>query len=217
MTGGFGGGQGGGQGGGGRRGFFEPSGGDALPGTYQVLFLYGGDSAKTSITVHADPRIQPNLKDLEAKDVFLKKVESLSSEVTTATKKLDEAQKVIDKVNALLKDIKTEDGKALEAAAKDIKKKLDKAREAFNGPRREGQGVVRNLFPTTMTHLFAPRSYASSSYGAPGATEERLLTHAKEAAAAAIAEVEAFIQGDWKVFEEKVKATPLDLFQNMKK
>jgi hypothetical protein len=29
--------------------------------------------------------------------------------------------------------------------------------------------------------------------------------------------VEAFIQGEWKVFEEKVKATPLDLFQNMKK
>jgi hypothetical protein len=68
-----------------------------------------------------------------------------------------------------------------------------------------------------MTHLFAPRSYASTSYAAPGATEERLLGHAKEAAAAAIAKVEAFIQGDWKAFEEKVKATPIDLFQNIKK
>jgi len=214
MTGGW----GGGQGGGGRsRGFFEPSGGDALPGTYKVVMEYGGESSETSITVHADPRIQPTLSNLEAKDNFLKKVEALSSEVTATTKKLDEAQKVIDKVNSLIKDVKTDEAKALETAAKDIKKKLDAAREAFTGPKVEGQGIVRNLFPTTMTHLFAPRSYASTSYAAPGATEERLLGHAKEAAAAAIAKVEAFIQGDWKAFEEKVKATPIDLFQNIKK
>ena len=39
----------------------------------------------------------------------------------------------------------------------------------------------------------------------------------REAAAEAIAKVEAFIQGDWKAFEDKVKATPIDLFQNIKK
>ena len=218
MTGGWGGGQGGGQGGGGRsRGFFEPSGGDAIPGTYKVVMEYGGESSETSITVHADPRIKPVLTDLQAKDNFLKKVEALSSEVTATTKKLDEAQKVIDKVNSLIKDVKSDDAKALETAAKDIKKKLDTAREAFTGPKVEGQGIVRNLFPTTMSRLFDPRSYANSSYTAPGATEERLLAQAKEAAAEAIAKVEAFIQGDWKTFEDKVKATPIDLFQNIKK
>ncbi|MDP4748540.1 MAG: hypothetical protein NWS12_08740, partial [Algoriphagus sp.] len=61
------------------------------------------------------------------------------------------------------------------------------------------------------------RSYANSSYAAPGATEERLLDQAKDAASAAISKVEAFIQGDWKAFEEKVKATPIDLFGNIKK
>ena len=214
MTGGW----GGGQGGGGRsRGFFEPSGGDAIPGTYKVVMEYGGESSETSITVHSDPRIKPVLTDLQAKDNFLKKVEALSSEVTATTKKLDEAQKVIDKVNSLIKDVKTDDAKALEAATKDIKKKLDTAREAFTGPKVEGQGIVRNLFPTTMSRLFDPRSYANSSYTAPGATEERLLTQAKEAAAEAIAKVEAFINGDWKAFEDKVKATPIDLFQNIKK
>ncbi len=218
MTGGWGGGQGGGQGGGGRsRGFFEPSGGDAIPGTYKVVMEYGGESSETSLTVHADPRIKPVLTDLQAKDNFLKKVEAISSEVTATTKKLDEAQKVIDKVNSLIKDVKTDDAKGLETAAKDIKKKLDTAREAFTGPKVEGQGIVRNLFPTTMTHVFAPRSYANSSYTAPGATEERLLAHAKESVAEAIAKVEAFIQGDWKAFEDKVKATPIDLFQNIKK
>ena len=214
MTGGW----GGGQGRGGRsRGFFEPSGGDALPGTYKVVMEYGGETSETSITVHAYPRIQPTLSNLEAKDTFLKKVEALSSEVTATTKKLDEAQKVIDKVNSMVKDLKTEEAKALESAAKEIKKKLDTAREAFTGPRYEGQGIVRNLFPTTMTKLFAPRSYANSSYAAPGATEERLLDQAKDAASAAISKVEAFIQGDWKAFEEKVKATPIDLFGNIKK
>jgi hypothetical protein len=44
-----------------------------------------------------------------------------------------------------------------------------------------------------------------------------LLAHAKESVAEAIAKVEAFINGDWKAFEDKVKATPIDLFQNIKK
>ncbi|PZV83797.1 photosystem II stability/assembly factor-like uncharacterized protein [Algoriphagus aquaeductus] len=211
ISGGFGGGQGGG-----RRGFFEPSGGDALPGTYKVVFEYGGETSETSIKVNVDPRIDPKLADLQAREIFVKKVEALSSEVTAATRKLDDAQKVIDKVNAMIKDVKTEEAKALETAAKDIKKKLDATREAFTGPRREGQGIVRNLYPTTMTRLFAPRSYANSSYGAPGATEERLFTQAKEAADEAIAKVNAFMNGDWKAFEEKVKATPIDLFEAVK-
>jgi hypothetical protein len=218
--GGYGGGQGpGGQGGGGgrRTGFFEPSGGDALPGTYKVVFEYGGESSETSIKVSADPRIDTQLANLQARETFLKKNEALSTEVSAATKKLDEAQKVIDKVTAMIKDIKTDDAKALDEAAKEIKKKLDLTREAFNGPKREGQGIVRNLYPTTMTRQFVPRSYANSSYGAPGATEERLYTQAKESADEAIAKVNTFMNGDWKAFEEKVKATPIDLFQNIKK
>ncbi|OYX13565.1 MAG: hypothetical protein B7Z16_15520, partial [Algoriphagus sp. 32-45-6] len=218
----------GGFGGGGRRsGFFEPSGGDAIPGTYKVVFEYGSESSETSINVYADPRIDAKVADLQARDAFLKKVEGLSSEVTAATKQLDEAQKVIDKVNSMIKDVKTDEAKALAEAAKDIKKKLDTTREAFTGPRREGQGIVRNLYPTTMTRLFAPRSYANSSYGAPGATEERLFSQAKAAADEAIAQAKAaadeaiakvteFMNGDWKAFEEKVKATPIDLFEAVK-
>jgi hypothetical protein len=67
-----------------------------------------------------------------------------------------------------------------------------------------------------MTRIFAPRSYANSSYGAPGITEERLFNQAKEAADEAIAKVNAFMNGEWKAFEEKVKATPIDLFEAVK-
>lgn len=212
MTGGFGGGQGGGR----RSGFFEPSGGNVVPGTYKAVFVYGTDSSETSIKVNMDPRIDVQLANLQAKEAFLKRTEALSTEVTAATNQLNEAQKTIDKVNAMIKDLDTPEAKELAEATKDIKKKLDKTREAFNGPTREGQGIVRNLFPTTMTRQFAPRSYASSSYGAPGPTEERLYAQAKEAADEAISEVNKFMEGDWKAFEEKVKATPIDLFEKIK-
>jgi hypothetical protein len=33
----------------------------------------------------------------------------------------------------------------------------------------------------------------------------------------AMAEVEKFMNGDWKAFEEQVKATPIDLFEEVKK
>ncbi|MBB6325678.1 photosystem II stability/assembly factor-like uncharacterized protein [Algoriphagus iocasae] len=198
--------------GGNRSGFFEPSGGDALPGKYKVVFAYGDEKSETTINVFSDPRIQVNMADLKAKDEFLKKLEALSKEVSESTKKLDEAQKVIDKVMTLTKDVDTEEAKELAKAAKDIKKKLDTTREAWNGPTLEGQGIVRNLYPTTMNKVFAPRSYVGSSYAAPGATEEQLYEQGKEAAEEAMAKVDAFMNGDWKAFEEKVKSTKIDLF-----
>jgi len=68
----------------------------------------------------------------------------------------------------LTKDLDTEEAKALSKAAKDIKKKLDTTREAFNGPTMEGQGIVRSLYPTAMTTINAPRRYVGSSYTSPG-------------------------------------------------
>jgi photosystem II stability/assembly factor-like uncharacterized protein len=200
-----------------RTGFFEPSGGDALPGSYKLVFEYKGESDSTMINVLMDPRISYNLADLKAREDFMKRLEALSSEVSASIEKLNNAQKVIDKILNLTKEVDTEDAKALNKAAKDIKKMLDTTREAFNGPTREGQGIVRNLYPTTMSMQSAPRRYVGSSYSAPGETEERLFNHAQESAKDAMAEVEKFMNGDWKSFEEKVKGTPIDLFKEVKK
>jgi photosystem II stability/assembly factor-like uncharacterized protein len=200
-----------------RTGFFEPSGGDALPGSYKLVFEYKEESDSTTINVYMDPRITYNLADLKAREDFMKRLEALSSEVSASTEKLDNAQKVIDKILNLTKEVDTEDAKALNEAAKDIKKMLDTTREAFNGPTREGQGIVRNLYPTTMSMQSAPLRYVGSSYSAPGETEERLFNHAQESAKDAIVVVENFMNGDWKAFEEKVKATPIDLFEEVKK
>jgi photosystem II stability/assembly factor-like uncharacterized protein len=203
--------------GGRRSGFFEPSGGDALPGTYKVVFAFQEEKDETSIKVYSDPRIKVNMADLKAKEDFMKKLEGLTSEVSASTEKLDNAQKAIDKVLAMTKDIDTEDAKALSKAAKEVKKSLDKTREAFDGPTLEGQGIVRSLYPTTMTMVSQPRRYAGSSYSAPGPTEMRLFDQARSAADEAISKVELFMTGDWKAFEEKVKATPIDIFEEVKK
>jgi photosystem II stability/assembly factor-like uncharacterized protein len=203
--------------GGRRSGFFEPSGGDALPGTYKVVFAFQEVEDETSINVYSDPRIKVNIADLKAKEDFMKKLEGLTSEVSSSTEKLDNAQKTIDKVLAVTKDIDTEDAKALTKAAKEVKKSLDKTREAFEGPTLEGQGIVRSLYPTTMTMVSLPRRYAGSSYSAPGPTEMRLFDQARSAADEAMAEVELFMNGDWKAFEEQVKATPIDIFEEVKK
>ncbi len=203
--------------GGRRSGFFEPSGGDALPGKYKVVYAFQEVEDETTINVYSDPRIKVNLADLKAKEDFMKKLEGLTSEVSASTEKLDNAQKTIDKVLAMTKDIDTEEAKALTKAAKDVKKSLDMTREAFDGPTLEGQGIVRSLYPTTMTMVSLPRRYAGSSYTAPGATELRLYDQARSAADEAISKVELFMNGDWKAFEEKVKATPIDLFEEVKK
>ncbi len=200
-----------------RDGFFEPSGGDALPGTYKVVFAYGEEESETSITVHSDPRIDIKMADLKAKQDLMMELEAHSDEVRKATERLSDAQTTIDKVLNMTKDLESDEAKELSEAAKEIKKKLDKAREAFFGPTREGQGIVRNLFPTTMTLQSQPRRYVGSSYTAPGETEKRLVEHAKESAEEAITTVNEFFDGDWKEFEEKVKATEIDIFEAVNK
>ncbi|MDX5478143.1 MAG: hypothetical protein LPJ98_06760, partial [Cyclobacteriaceae bacterium] len=148
---------------------------------------------------------------------YIKEVEVLSADVMKATRQLDEAKNTIDKLLAYARGIEDAEVKELVKLANDTKKKIDSTREAFYGPTREGQGIVRNLYPTTMSRLFAPRSYANSSYGAPGATEQRLMQHAKQSAEEAMKVYNAFFENDWKPFEEKAKATKIDIFQVLDK
>ncbi|WP_236139836.1 VPS10 domain-containing protein [Mongoliitalea daihaiensis] len=199
--------------GGGRRGFFEPSGGPAIPGTYKLVLSYGNATSETSINVYGDPRIEANLADLKAREDFIKEVEIFGSEVMKATRQLDDAKNTIDKLLTFAKDVDTQEVKDLVKLANETKKGLDKTREAFYGPTREGQGIVRNLYPTTMSRLFAPRSYAGSSYGKPGPTEQRLFDQAKEAANEAMEVHKEFMEGAWKTFVEKAKNTTIDIFQ----
>lgn len=199
-----------------RSGFYEPSGGDALPGTYRVVFVYGEEESETTIKVSSDPRIKTNLANLKARQDFTLKMEDLATKMNASIKQLDDAEKTIEKVMTLTKDLESEDAKELNKAAKEIKKSLEKVREEFNGPTREGQGIVRNLYPTTMTRQFAPRRYVGSSYDKPGATEQRLFDQAEESANAAMSKADEFISGEWKAFEEKVKSTQIDLFEEFK-
>jgi photosystem II stability/assembly factor-like uncharacterized protein len=209
---------GGGGGQGGRsRGFYEASGGDALPGKYKVVYKYGEDSVENDIMVHTDPRIKSNLADLKAREEFIKQTEALSGEVMKATRQLDEAKKTIDKLLEYAKGVDSEPVKELVKLANETKKKVDTTREAFYGPTREGQGIVRNLYPSTMTRLFAPRSYANSSFTAPGPTEDRLLQQAKESAESALQVWNNFFENDWKEFEQKAKATQIDIFKEIEK
>lgn len=212
----FGGGGGGGQGGR-SRGFFEPSGGPTLPGRYKVVMAYGSEKSETEIIVNGDPRIQTEMANLKARENFIREVEMLSGDVMKATRQLDEAKRTIEKLLAYAKDVDSEEVKALVKMANETKKKVDKTREAFYGPTREGQGIVRNLYPTTMTRVFAPRSYANSSFGAPGPTEQRLLDQARESAKEAMATWNAFMDNDWKPFVEKAQATQIDIFKEIEK
>ncbi|SIT04024.1 VPS10 domain-containing protein [Belliella pelovolcani] len=205
----------GGRFGGGGRGFFEPGGGPAIPGAYKLVFSYGGETSETMINVYGDPRIEANLADLKAREAFIKQTEALGAEVGKATRQLDDARSTLDKLTAYARDVDSPEVKALMKEVADIRKKLDKTREAFYGPSREGQGIVRNLYPTTMSRLGTPRSYAASSYGAPGPTEQRLFDQAKESAAEALEVWKVFFDNDWKAFEEKARNTKIDIFKEI--
>lgn len=218
VQGGFGRGGGGGFGGGGAaaaRRFFEPSGGPALPGEYKIVYTYGDQSSETSIKIGTDPRIPVNMNDLIAKDNFSREVEAVGETATLAMQELSKARATIEKVLAYARGNESSEARELLKASNDIQKKLDEVNEAFSGPRREGQGIVRNLFPTTMSRLFTPRSYANSSYSAPGPTEQRLLAQAKEALGEALEVANAFFANDWKAYREKVESINISLFSDV--
>jgi len=209
----FGGRFGGPQGGGGRN--REQAAGATLPGDYKIHIDYNGQKIEKTVKVHHDPRIEVNMSDLRAKQQFEDEVLEMSQKWAAVTGRVRDAQSVVSKVEAQMKNADKDAVKDLKKAIKEMNKHFDEAKKVTIGlPRDRAQNAPRVNYPNAGQWVGQARRYASSRLTAPGTNERGLLENAEKMMNEAIAIVNEFFENEWPKFKAAYEATDMSFFKD---
>lgn len=190
----------------------EPAGAAVLPGTYTARLSYGDHVGETTIEVKADPRMDIDVANLEARLALYDEWESHASVANKAIERLDKTQETISTVNKRIGDRDDESAKDLKKQGKEAGEKITALKEKFSG--KQVQGIRRDP-ETVMSRLFTARSYITSGINAPDPSATIALNQAKSDLAAVIAEVNAFFVEDWHSYQQSVQEAEVSLFDEM--
>jgi len=154
-------GSGGGGAGGGRFGG-STAGPLVLPGAYVVRLEAGDQVAEQEVVVRMDPRTDPNVSALRARQTTAREVATLNATVVLAVRALNRASRHLDEAGALLdegaalpggdevRDSLKAELAELTAAADSLREDLQEAR-----PGRAAAGIERNAGPPSASQLAA--------------------------------------------------------------
>jgi len=194
----------------------EQSAGSALPGTYTVSLKYGETVVSTSVKVNPDPRESLNISDLQASQDFVDVVLEKTQEMQRLSKRVKDANDIIKKVEAQIKDIDKDKVKDLKKITKETKELLVEIQAILTGrPTPPGtQGIFRSSDPTASRWMFSARFAASSRRAAPGPTERGLLENAEKMINQANEMADEFFTNQWVAFKTTYDATDLGFFKD---
>jgi hypothetical protein len=186
-----------------------------MPGTYKVVMSYGDQKDSTMIKVLMDPRLEVDINSMMARIDKQKELEGVVALAKEAMDRLRTSKTIVDDVSKRAKEKKGEEYKELKDMNKAIKDSIESLMTIIVGPdNSKKQGIVRSPEPTVNSYLSTARRYLRSGLHAPGATEERLIGHARDAAKDAIEKVNKFYNKDWPRYREMVESADLSPFKD---
>ena len=200
----------------------EPAGPAVLPGTYTVWVHYDGDSSSTTVNVKNDPRLDINDTELKSADVWVQRLLDDMTTATQATDRLYDAKDFMKKIAAEVKEDKTL-SKEVKEKNKALTKQVNALMEIFIAPEKI-QGIYRNpaLISSQLQeaggYLQGPFGPLFSRFGTPNpvfyppSDAHKLKIEQMEASLKeALAQVNDFLKGDWKVYTDYVNSLDLKL------
>lgn len=188
----------------------KPSGADVPPGVYEVVMTYGGQTGKTLVTIHPDPREEKIPNAFAAREALRAELDTTTARLTTAWNDLKEAGKAIKRVQGLLKDAPKAVQDSLDKDAKALLKTIETLEEIFT-EKEDLKGIQRN--PTNLqSKMFTAGRYIGQVEGKPTQMAKVALEQYQNAAAEFVNEIELFLGGDFNAFRKEVEAAQLGLF-----
>jgi photosystem II stability/assembly factor-like uncharacterized protein len=188
----------------------EPSGIDALPGTYTVLMTYGKlvDSAK--VHVNFDPRLPYTPAEVLANTNNLRALQKRIRTATEAADRLREAQRAMEQIAGVIKertDSTAKRVKDLNTALQDSIKKLNEmiVDREVQGIRSDPRVLENQLNQTVW--------YAGSSWYAPGPSQQIVAAQMVEKLKEVAAAINRFFERDWPKYREAVDAAKISFFK----
>ena len=193
----------------------EQAAGSVMPGEYKVHIDYNDQKIEKTVKVHYDPRIEVSMSDLQAKQAFENEVLEMTQKWSKVTGRVRDANAIIEKVEAQMKNADKEAVKELKDMMKDMKEKFNEVRKVTIGlPRATGQAAPREFYPNAGQWVGQARSYARGRLTAPGQNERSLLENGEKMMNEAMEVVNEFFANEWPKFEEAYKNTDMDFFKD---
>jgi hypothetical protein len=199
--------------------FREPSGPEALPGTYRVTVKYGGKEASAPVEVRPDPRVQLAEADRRANHDARRRVGQLQQTNSEAIERVRRAAADVDTVLARSKPDKEgadpaadEAYKALDREGKRLKKELEKL-ESRLWELPDAKGILPP--DDAQAQIEYAEEAISSSWDRPTPAQLAYLNQAETTLRAALADLNRFFAQDLAAFRAKVKATELQLLPEL--
>ncbi|WP_224490873.1 VPS10 domain-containing protein [Robertkochia flava] len=194
----------------------EPGGVKVLPGTYNLRLTYGDQVSENSIEVKTDPRIDYDMADLEEVYQAGQQLETWQQLTADLSQQLLESRKTAE---SFKNDFKKEDKEAFKEeieASEEIVKKIDSILDEIFGKEDKRQGITRNNDPTVTSRIRLASGYVSSRKTGITDTETQLMKQAEDALDQTVQHTNAFYKNDWPAYREKMEATNIERFKEIK-
>lgn len=193
----------------------EPGGEDVFPGTYKVVLELAGVKDSTRVQVQADPRLSNTQEALLAQRALKERLKKSSDKLIEGMDRLSDAEDLVKKMDAQLKDLTGASADTLRKAGKKITEEIKALREFINGKTIDRQGYGRPQQPPTpmSTLMLASRGIVSKPVK-PGVAEEQLVKDAEFKLNEAVTKINSFFTGSWTSYRKLVEANPLKLFKD---
>ena len=125
-----------------------------LPGKYKVVLNMGGDADSTQVTVHADPRLSSDSREIKiAQRQMIEKLRKSADKLVEVLDRLSDAGEVLGKINTQLQNIEGKEADSLRKTTQALQDTVKQLREFINGKPSDKQGIARSMAPTVMTRL----------------------------------------------------------------
>lgn len=188
-----------------------PGGSRVLPGNYKLHFRFKEFTDSTIVSVLPDPRLPFELADMIAQENARLEFNRLVEKASNAFEQLKESKKTLKLVNDLLSNAPDSLKKDLVKQRKSLDSKIDSLMLLFVSPENE-KGITRN--PDHLNaKLFRAQSYINNSNGPPSQSAQIAISQAEKSARENFDQVNAFFEGTWKEFRQKIEGMKMELFK----
>ncbi len=194
----------------------EPGGVSVKPGTYKVALQYMEKETGADIIVASDPRLTVSQKSIEESYATEKELEKMTQTAADAVKQLIENKMIAEDFKKKMTKDDDDTYKDQIKATSEIVKKIDSIVAFYIGKEDKRQGITRNPEVNVMQRIGSANWYSSSRPNGMTATENQLVSQAKEALKGALSTTNAFFNTTWPEYKAKLETIEISPFKAIK-
>lgn len=188
-----------------------PSGLEVLPGKYKLVVSYNKLKDSTMITVHGDPRLEIPMEVRKAKLAAYQVYKAMVEKASKGFDQLQDARKSILMVQDALSNTPDSIRQEVVKMGKSLQDTIAALELLYMMP--QGLKGIQRSSDNLGFVLRGASQYFNAADGAPNPNAQNLLNQARQKTTAVLERINAFMEGDFKNYQQKVQSLPVAFFK----